>query len=420
MVTQLAIGEDAVSVMMIDAFSAAPLWSSRIPGLGGPKAAGDPSYVFRSAPTPFGLGRIVFTVRFHDLQATSGALVLQVATVSAYPGAPQAPLTTIVTAMADLAGEGGVKRIEFIGRRNMLYALAGNIYDETDATASAISITLDQGGAFDAPPEAHGAFLRETNAIARGDTGMHASALLLAQEPPSLLGPVSQAATWEQCDQAPFAEWMAALRRPAEPTPENWELAYILQSLRRYGGLRPGTSGLGFGERGKPLPALLAAMGCSVLVAAGQDAELPGSDPGLALEQLSQPELCPPDRFYRHVHFTTMDMSDIPHGLGDFDFLWSLGVADRLPTVDAFLKFVERSMDCLKSGGVAVHVLRLGNIHGRFGDGRLALVRAEVERIALSLVSRGHQLAQLKFLQSHAKKGRQTAAIPFGLIARRR
>ncbi len=419
MVMRAEIVQSAAQGLLIDAFGAAPELASRIPGLGGPHAPPDPAYVFRTATVRPALGRVVFTIRFDDLHASSGTIVLQIETVSAFPGAPQSILRTTVVPMADLASTGGTHQIEIISRRNMLYAVAGSIYDETDSVASDISVILDQQTAAEPHEPKSGDFLVVTSGAHQGTGEVWATPRLLSLEPPSLYHPVSQGWTPAQCAQPAFDEWMQALRQPAEPTQSNWEAVYVLQALRCYGALRLGASGLGLGVEGQSLPALLAAHGCSVLATARHEDDLPDADPGLALEELLRPHICPPAQFFDLVHFTTIDVAAITPAITGFDFLWSSGVADRAATVQKYLQFVEDSMVCLKPGGVAVHLFRRGRCTGALATGGFALARPDIERIALSLVSRGHEAAQLKF-GYRAKTGLEVLAeVPFGLIVKR-
>ena len=416
MVMQLDLEGDSRSTLAIDPFGAALHLSSRIGGLGGPYAGDDPSYVFGTAPVRPALGRVVFTVRFHELSATCGTLLLQVTAVSAHPGTHPMPMKTMAVPLADLAAAGGMQTMEIYCRRNMHYAITGNIYDETDAAASGLTVTFDSQVEEDVGAQDHGDFLVDL-ALGDGDSEpIGSTGRLVALDPPSLVHPASQGWTNDQFSHPPFAEWMAVLRRPAEPTLANWVDAYTLQSLRRYGALRNGASGLGFGVMGQSLPALMASFGCQILATARHEDDLPDADPGLALEELLRPDLCPPSTFFDRVHFTTINLGALPEGLSGFDFVWSVGIADSCSTAAEFSQFVVGSMGCLKSGGTAVHLFRLAGGDAPQGLGGLFLARTDIERVALLLVSHGHEVAQLKFA-----RGPHTAApVPYGIVTRRR
>jgi hypothetical protein len=55
------------------------------------------------------------------------------------------------------------------------------------------------------------------------------------------------------------------------------------------------------------------------------------------------------------VSFRSLDMTELPAELGGFDFSWSSCAFEHLGSLEAGLEFVERQMDCLVPGGVAVH-----------------------------------------------------------------
>ncbi len=419
MATQVEIDRGPGFGAVIDAFGYAPNHASRIHGLGGSKPSADGAYVFCTVPVRSMPGPITFTIQFNDLQATCGTLVLQIFAVSAIPGVEATPSTATVISMADLARSGGLHHIETVGRRNMLYAVAGHIYDETDATAIGVTISLDQGLAPDPwEPRSIGP-ATGTRAPGVSAGGLHRAARLVSLAPPNLDNPVSQGWTAEQCRQRPFAEWMEVLHQPAQSTRINWAAAYILQSLRSFGALQSGAAGLGFGVLEQSLPAILAARGCSVLATAPHHDAAPDGDPALALEQRCRPDLCQRDRFFENVRFATVDSAAIPQTLRDFDFLWSAGMGDEAGTTEKFQHFVESSMHCLKPGGLAVHVFQWAPAGGRRLHRGFVYDRPAIERIALSLISRGHEVAQLKFQYDARTSSKDGDAVPFGLIARR-
>jgi hypothetical protein len=89
----------------------------------------------------------------------------------------------------------------------------------------------------------------------------------------------------------------------------------------------------------------------------------------------------------------------IPADLVNFDFLWSARVNEMLFSVAASAKFVEDAMTCLRPGGIAVHTFSYDLApSGRKtpSTDRILLQQGDIERIALLLVSRGHEVAQFK------------------------
>ena len=88
------------------------------------------------------------------------------------------------------------------------------------------------------------------------------------------------------------------------------------------------------------------------------------------------------------------------------------------------LKFVEDSLVCLKPGGVAVHMLRFDldpQAVRSAGGGPLTVTATEAGRLALILISRGHQVAQLKLATAEALLDERTteSTTMFGLVVRK-
>ena len=113
---------------------------------------------------------------------------------------------------------------------------------------------------------------------------------------------------------------------------------------------------------------------------------------------------------------TVFEDLTIPMDLTGLDFLWSInaptGARERFP------QMVRDSIRCLKLGGIAIHMLRYSGEIGAPTTGSSSFGRAEIERMALSLVADGQEVAQLKFdVDTPDRPG--DSAIPFALIGRR-
>ena len=100
-----------------------------------------------------------------------------------------------------------------------------------------------------------------------------------------------------------------------------------------------------------------------------------------------------------------------------------------------FPQMLRDTMACLKPDGLAVHLLRYsgeigtsaayhaatvdtGSEHDAADHDRGSYCRAEIERMALSLIADGHEVAQLKF-DVDPRQAPGDRAIPFILVARR-
>ena len=133
-------------------------------------------------------------------------------------------------------------------------------------------------------------------------------------------------------------------------------------------------------------------------------------------------------------------MTEISGDLRGFDFVWSSGALEHLGSIGAGLQFVEDAMRCLKPGGLAVHTTRLSlsSSDETIDSGAAVLLRRpDIERLTLSLISRWHEVAQVKFdprdrpldepddltvFRAHADPEAtigKYASTPFGMIVRR-
>jgi hypothetical protein len=178
---------------------------------------------------------------------------------------------------------------------------------------------------------------------------------------PFLERPVSQACTQAQFESPVYDHWVRQIREEKRYHRKQWEFVYILQVLATHGMLAEGRSGVGFGVGLEPLPATLAASGAAVLAtdlpvdqAIGSGwAESGQHAPSLA--RLNDREICPPDVFAERVEFRPLDMNTLDPSLGEFDFCWSSCAFEHLGSIEHGFNFVERSVDLLRPGGVAVH-----------------------------------------------------------------
>lgn len=178
---------------------------------------------------------------------------------------------------------------------------------------------------------------------------------------PSLTNPVSQACTQSQMNEAAYGYWCAQIFEEPKTHRKQWEYCYILQSLARGGMIAPGMRGLGFGVGGEPLTALFAAHQIEVLATdleperARREGWVQTAQHASSKTALNDRFICPPDLFERLVHFRFMDMNKIDRDVVDFDFCWSACALEHLGSINKGLKFIEQSLKCLKSGGIAVH-----------------------------------------------------------------
>ena len=179
--------------------------------------------------------------------------------------------------------------------------------------------------------------------------------------------PTFPSLVWQLCTTAQtrapaYLEWCDVIgRRPDAQRRKVWEYCYALQGLTEQLGLSAGQRGLGFGVGREPLPSVFAARGISV-VATDQSLEMAqgtgwiqSKEHAANVDQLLHPKICDAETLKSHVSFRDVDMNAIPDDLTGFDFLWSSCALEHLGSIERGLRFIERSMSCLKPGGVAVH-----------------------------------------------------------------
>jgi hypothetical protein len=209
------------------------------------------------------------------------------------------------------------------------------------------------------------------------------------------------------CTQADFdSNWFLFWAREVGAAPvfqrKLWEFCFIAQALWRDGMLRPGRSGLGFGCGQEPLPSLFAKYGANVLatdqpqagewIGTGQHAE--------GAERLRMPSVCPDESRLATIRFRAVDMKSVPPELGgQFDFCWSACAFEHLGSLDAGMRFVEASLDCLRPGSTAVHTTEFNLSNGLTIDHRNIVLYQKQHIVALAdrLRRQGRRVAELDF-----------------------
>ena len=212
---------------------------------------------------------------------------------------------------------------------------------------------------------------------------------------------MSQLCRHATLDSAAFRSWAEQLREPWRAHRKLWELAFICQALDERGMLQPGRKGLGFAVGAEKLPAFFAARGCRITAT-----DLPSDDernkPWAAtgqwvgtLEALNESGLCSESAFRDNVAYRPVDMNHIPADLGGYDFSWSTCSFEHCGNLDLGLRFLERQMDCLQPGGVAVHTteFNLSSNDATLADGPCVIYRLkDIESVCQRLVAKGHHV----------------------------
>ncbi len=202
------------------------------------------------------------------------------------------------------------------------------------------------------------------------------------------------------------AYWLSRLGLPVLFHRKLWELAYVIQALYENGMLTEGRRGLGFGCGMEPLPSLFAGYGVDVVATdmpedeREQAAWSSSGQYSTSLEALYRPELVGREAFERHVTMERVDMRAVPASLTGFDFCWSVCALEHLGSINGGLNFIERSLDCLRPGGVAVHTTEFNFLNDEFTieSGPTVLYqRQHLRELHSRLTAAGHNVAPLDF-----------------------
>jgi 2-polyprenyl-3-methyl-5-hydroxy-6-metoxy-1,4-benzoquinol methylase len=206
----------------------------------------------------------------------------------------------------------------------------------------------------------------------------------------------------EQLESEEFRQWCQRVREDYRLHRKTWEFCYIAQALHERGMLAPGKRGLGFGVGREPLAAMFATYGCEV-VGTDMDPERAHEAGWVGtlqhsanLEGLNERDICDPETFRRLVSFQCVDMNSIPRQLKNFDFTWSSCAFEHLGSIDLGKRFVERQMDCLNPGGIAVHTteLNLSSNEDTIDNNNFLVLfrRRDIEHLARRLTRLGHEI----------------------------
>jgi 2-polyprenyl-3-methyl-5-hydroxy-6-metoxy-1,4-benzoquinol methylase len=207
-------------------------------------------------------------------------------------------------------------------------------------------------------------------------------------------------------EQPYFSYWARRVGAVLKYHRKIWEYVFICQALWEREAIRPGASALGFGIGRDPMAAFFAAEGCVVTAtdmapeAAAGKGWAATAQHAASLETLRYPQICPNEVFDRNVTFRVCDMNEVPADLCDFDFCWSACALEHLGSIEHGLAFIERSVECLKPGGWAVHTTEYNvtSNNQTVSQGSTVLFRRrDMEELAQRLEAKGHRVAPFDF-----------------------
>lgn len=382
----------------LDPFAFWPDLASRLVGLGGQQLAENPDYVFHTLYVSCGTGSILFTVRFAGLQAQRGTLILRVHELPEVMGAHARQIALSQTQLAELIRGDGSVSLTATARLGNHYAVLGFIYGDTIATAKEVTVEVARRAPDPQDPSRPTSFAAD-----KGRVG--AAPQIVSERAGTMVTPVSQLCTVQQVKERVFEAVLHQLGGLAgASTIDRWEHAFLARVLDRYDVARSGARGLGIGGLDAPLGRWLVQHGCSLLLTT------PGEPPA----DLDLPPA---------IEVQRLDPQAI-EGLTGFDFAWAtraggVGGSDR----QLMLRFIEDTLRALKPGGLLTLVVPIDVAPRAIGDDAGPLLRRpDIDRMALLLLSRGHQVAQICPWGDAVAEADEAEAVmvsAFGLIIRK-
>lgn len=234
--------------------------------------------------------------------------------------------------------------------------------------------------------------------------------------------PNSTCCRQEAFEQPWFSYWSDQFHTRLRYHRKLWEYVFICQALWERYAIRPGARGLGFGVGTEPLASWFASRECQVIGTdmAPDEAETIGWSSSIqhafGKAALRWHGVCTDDQFDRNVDFRECDMNHIPDDLTDFDFCWSSCAFEHLGSIEKGLAFVERSIDCLKPGGWAVHTTEINlssNDETVDNQDTVLFRRRDFEELERRLTARGHRVAPLDFDAGNGPVDRYIDIPPF-------
>jgi 2-polyprenyl-3-methyl-5-hydroxy-6-metoxy-1,4-benzoquinol methylase len=219
-----------------------------------------------------------------------------------------------------------------------------------------------------------------------------------------------------------FSYWTQKLGYAPHYHRKIWEFVFICQVLAERGLLKDGARGLGFGVGEEPLTAYFAALGCKIT---GTDMATDAAvEAGWTLtdqhaagkEALRKPWLCDDATFAANIEFRTCDMNHVPDDLTGYDFCWSACALEHLGSIELGLAFIERSLDCLKPGGFAIHTTEYNlssNAETVSEGGTVLFRRRDLEELCRRLAAKGHTIAPLDLDPGYGEIARYIDVAPY-------
>jgi FkbM family methyltransferase len=195
---------------------------------------------------------------------------------------------------------------------------------------------------------------------------------------PTIAAPATQLCTRAQFREAAYRDACLRLGELPHVHRQQWEIVLALVTLERRGVVGPGRHGVVVGAISGALPAVLAAAGCQVIVAA------PRVD-DVALANAAGRGLCSEQAFRERVAIRRGTAALAGIAPGTLDFACAFGLVDASGGLERGLELVRSSLAWLQPGAAAVHTNTF-NLSSNLGTvavpGTNALRRYDLDTIA--------------------------------------
>ena len=221
-----------------------------------------------------------------------------------------------------------------------------------------------------------------------------------------------------------YQHWIAQMKQEFTPARKQWEFVAIIQALQERNFLGNSKKGLGFAVGNEPLPSLFASFGCEIVATDQAFSPVSQKEWGdtdklcKGKQALNEKSICPPEQFERLVEFREVDMNYIPEDLQQqkFDFIWSSCAFEHIGSIEKGLQFVQKSLACLKSGGIALHTTEY-NCTSNAGTLDLPNLvfyrRQDVDRLIEQLEKQGHWVEPVNYDLGNQQPDLKVAKPPY-------
>lgn len=189
---------------------------------------------------------------------------------------------------------------------------------------------------------------------------------------------------------------------------KQWEFVYILRVLEFFKKLNHNCRGIGFGCGKERIVPVMANFGSKILATDFSDSGWAKSNHHSTsvkdFERMvkKDPSLCDLDKFYSNVSHMSVDMNNINPELlkEEYDFTWSACSLEHLGSLNHGIDFIINSLDCLRTGGVAVHTTEynLSSNEKTVNEKSVCYYRRrDIEELLSKCIDLGHDVSPINF-----------------------